>query len=336
MTKWVRSGVLEGAGELVAQLGGDYRALALRAGLPAAALSNPDLPVRVDAFVRFLDSASASLGEEAFGLRLGISQTLGLFGPMATLLNSATTVEGMLHDLVDYFPLHTQGAIIGLVRDPAGLMLTYELSSGVRELQRQVIELGFGVLLSELRRHRPDWSPHEVYLRHGAPANRTWHRRLLGSNVTYDADRNAILFETDLLVCPTAEGNRALHDPLAADYAAAARSAVGMDANRTEALVRLHLPFSPVDIDVVARTLRRSRRTLQRRLEDEGSSFARILDEVRAGLARSYLVESNLTVAEIAEVLQFSETSALSRASQRWWGLSPRELRRSGKPMRSL
>jgi len=70
-----------------------------------------------------------------------------------------------------------------------------------------------------------------------------------------------------------------------------------------------------------------SPRTLQRRLADDGASFGLILDEVRADLAATYLRESDLSVAEVAEILQYSQTSALSRAFRRWRDLSPRRAR---------
>ena len=88
------------------------------------------------------------------------------------------------------------------------------------------------------------------------------------------------------------------------------------------------LPFAPIDLATAARVLRSSRRSLQRKLEAEGTSFATIFDRVRAGLARSYLLESRLSVAEIAELLGYSETGALTRAVRRWFGENPRRVRR--------
>ena len=85
------------------------------------------------------------------------------------------------------------------------------------------------------------------------------------------------------------------------------------------------LPFAPIDLATAARVLRSS---LQRKLEAEGTSFATIFDRVRAGLARSYLLESRLSVAEIAELLGYSETGALTRAVRRWFGENPRRVRR--------
>jgi len=86
-----------------------------------------------------------------------------------------------------------------------------------------------------------------------------------------------------------------------------------------------------MDLPKTASLLRMSRRTLQRKLAQEGTSLAQIVDAVRADLALSYLQESRLSVTQIAELLQFSETSALSRAVVRWYGQSPRALKR-GQP----
>jgi len=75
MVKWVRSGVMEGATELVAELGGDFRALARAAGVPLAPMANPDLPMRVDRFVAFMELAAAKLATPSFGLQLGPRQS---------------------------------------------------------------------------------------------------------------------------------------------------------------------------------------------------------------------------------------------------------------------
>ncbi|MDP3908627.1 AraC family transcriptional regulator [Novosphingobium sp.] len=329
MVRWVRSGVLEVAPELVAELGGDYRALARKAGAPLRPLANPDLPMRVEGVVALLELAAGKLAEPAFGLRLGLRQSLSLFGAMAPLLNSAATVDELLGDLVDYFPLHTQGTIVGLHKEAAGTLLTYELAADTVGYQRHVIELGFGVIIREIRRHMPDWRPETLYLRHSPPPDRSWHRRLLGEHVVFNADRNAMLLDPVLLAMRTVEGDHAIHDSLAARFGDAARLAPGLDGLRTEALVRAMLPFAPINLAIAARLLRLSRRTLQRRLTECGTSYEVILDQVRAGLARSYLAESDLSVAEIAEILQYSETSALTRAVRRWSGLSPRAIRRT-------
>ena len=117
MSKWVRSGVLAGAEELVRALGGDPPDLLERSGVGARALLNPEMPIPVAAVVRFLDMAASELGCDAFGLRLGAAQDLALFGRLQPLLESAGTVGELIRDLAAFFPLHTEGAIV--VAEPA-------------------------------------------------------------------------------------------------------------------------------------------------------------------------------------------------------------------------
>ncbi len=326
MAKWVRSGALEHAPQLVAELGGDYALLARQLGLPDDPMAQPDLPVPVENAQSLLQHAQMTLGEESFGLRLGNLQGMSLFGAMAPLFTSAETIGALLADMANFFPLHTQGTIVGLVREADGLSLSYEMAVGAS--QRQVIELGFGILCTELRRHVPQWVPSAIYLRHAAPANRHWHRRILGPNIFYNAERNAVFIDAQMLGQPCLGADRHMHDALRAQYHLARRSASGLIVVQVEILVRAMLPFAAMDLVRIAKMLGHSRRTLQRRLADEGTSFTAIVDQARATLAHNYLCESTLSVGQIAEILQFSESSALSRFLRHRLGLSPREIRR--------
>ena len=73
-----------------------------------------------------------------------------------------------------------------------------------------------------------------------------------------------------------------------------------------------------------AQSLGMSLRNLQRRLEEEGTSYRQALNDTRRDIARSYLDEGHTSVTEIAFLLGFADTSGFSRAFRRWTGLSPR------------
>ena len=80
-------------------------------------------------------------------------------------------------------------------------------------------------------------------------------------------------------------------------------------------------------IEGVAETLQINRRTLQRRLQKEGATFRTVLNEVRAGLAEDLLLESSLTVAEIAKRLHYSDDKAFRKAVKATTGKTPAEIR---------
>lgn len=81
------------------------------------------------------------------------------------------------------------------------------------------------------------------------------------------------------------------------------------------------------DVDEVAEELYMSSRTLKRKLQQLGTSYQRILDELRKGLAVEYLSQTDKTVDEIALSLGYSDASNFARAFRRWTGRSPSHYR---------
>ncbi len=77
----------------------------------------------------------------------------------------------------------------------------------------------------------------------------------------------------------------------------------------------------------VARMLRLSTRTLTRRLADAGTSFEEILSSLRYELSLPHLLETDLSISQIALALGFSGVSSFTRAFRRWTGISPRQAR---------
>src|SRR3954453_4336812 len=92
-----------------------------------------------------------------------------------------------------------------------------------------------------------------------------------------------------------------------------------------ERLLAQLLPHAKASASNVARQLAMSTRTLSRRLYDEGVTFVEILEQTRAALARRYLAERDLPVAEIAWLLGYSEVSSFNHAFKRWTGMTPRQ-----------
>jgi AraC-like DNA-binding protein len=87
------------------------------------------------------------------------------------------------------------------------------------------------------------------------------------------------------------------------------------------------LASGQTSIDAVADKLAVSGRTLQRRLHAEGTSFQRILDELREELARYYLTTSDYTSGQIAFLLGYEEPNSFYRAFRAWTGQTPEHLR---------
>jgi AraC-like DNA-binding protein len=66
---------------------------------------------------------------------------------------------------------------------------------------------------------------------------------------------------------------------------------------------------------------------LQRKLQDEGTTFQQTLDTLRASLARHYLRNSAMSSAEISFLLGFEDSNSFARAFQSWSGVTPAKAR---------
>jgi AraC-like DNA-binding protein len=84
-----------------------------------------------------------------------------------------------------------------------------------------------------------------------------------------------------------------------------------------------------VQIDVVARLLATTPRTLQRRLARAGTSFEVLCDDARKKAAETYLRDTTLSIAEVTYLLGYSEPAAFHRAFKRWHGKTPQAFRQA-------
>ncbi|MDH4125790.1 MAG: helix-turn-helix transcriptional regulator [Gammaproteobacteria bacterium] len=87
------------------------------------------------------------------------------------------------------------------------------------------------------------------------------------------------------------------------------------------------LAAGEANADAACRALRLSRRTLQRRLRAEKTSFQKILNEARALLAVNYLSDARLKSLEVAMLLGYSSISSFTTAFKSWYDMPPAQYR---------
>lgn len=87
------------------------------------------------------------------------------------------------------------------------------------------------------------------------------------------------------------------------------------------------LPGGQVTADQIARALALSKRSLQRRLSEEGESFKHILEDTRRAMALNFLQNSDMSVHEIALLLGFRDPTSFFRAFRSWTGRTPLAVR---------
>ena len=98
-------------------------------------------------------------------------------------------------------------------------------------------------------------------------------------------------------------------------------------ANRVRSSLFELLPSGLSSIDDVAKNLAVSKRTLQRYLSDEKTSFQQELNKTRESLARHYLTHSTYSGAQISFLLGFEDPNSFFRAFRSWTGETPESVR---------
>lgn len=77
-------------------------------------------------------------------------------------------------------------------------------------------------------------------------------------------------------------------------------------------------------------------RTLQRKLAQEGASFDAIKDDIRKELSSQYLWQTDISMSQLTDILEFSEQPTLSRATKRWFELPPKQFRQQKGKLKPL
>lgn len=85
---------------------------------------------------------------------------------------------------------------------------------------------------------------------------------------------------------------------------------------------------SSIGLSRICISLQYSKRTLQRRLNAEGTTYYELRDMVRFNHCISVLTETNLTMVDISTLLGFTDRSSFTTAFKRWTGITPSAFRR--------
>ena len=330
----IRSAGLRGFRTTVAELGGDPERCAVAAGLPVDALDADDLLVSDVAVASALETAATELDRPDLGLRIAARQDLGMLGPLALAIQNSPTVSAALECTSRYLFLHARSLTLSLEPDPYGargvIALRYGLKAGLAA-PVQGTDLGLGFLHRAILSLVGSYGLRTVELPYRPPAPLSVYEAFFGVPVRVGRPAAALRVPRSLGDRPLAGGDENVRRLALAFLAEQAiESGPGL-AQRVRRALQQSLGTAPPEIGAVARMLSLHPRTLQRRLADEGTTFASILDDVRRQQARRYLTTTDLPLGQVTGLLGLSEQSALTRCCRRWWGSTPTAVRR-GSP----
>lgn len=271
-------------------------------------------------------AVAAHLGDPCFGLHLGSSVDPLEVGVVGYLGSSSATLGESLRNISSYLLVATEGARAELALEDRLAIFSMEIVDPDASAQQQITEFGLALILSFMRqitgrRLIPEW----VELRHARKDHLEEFARYFGAPVRFGQQKSAVVLARRQLALASKAADQRLLRILKGycDETLAKRSQQADLRAEIEHLIATRLPSGALTCERAARELGMSARTMARRLTESGTSFSRILDEVRRKLALRYLAEPEARPSQIAYLLGYSEQSAFNHAFARWTGLSP-------------
>jgi len=171
----------------------------------------------------------------------------------------------------------------------------------------------------------------EVHFTHDRPRDLSDYRDIFCAPLLFRQPKNAILLEKEYLNLPLLHPNRHLLSLLEQHAKSTLLSLTQKKVygEKVKYLLMRKIPFRAPPVEIIARQLGMSPRTLQLKLRSEGTCYQALLDEMRRDIAINYLRTKELSVGDISYLLGFSEPCSFSRTFKKWTGITPGEFRKS-------
>jgi AraC-like DNA-binding protein len=294
-----------------------------RARFPARLLADPRARVPLDASRRLWEAARSATRDEAFGIIASRFVTPSTFQALGYAVLSSETLSEAFARVERYARFVSDAADVRFVREGHRSRLTIGVLPGTPALAPEAVEAMLALMLRVAREMRgPGVRPIEVSLRREAPRDTKPFETFFGVPVRFGAPLDSMVLRADDLDAKlaTADAATAKANELVVEQAMGSNQPSYSAQVRAEIATRL--PSGEPSIREIARALRTSTRTLQRRLAEEERCFHEVLAETRTTLAERYLGEGR-PVTEVAFLLGFGDASAFSRAFRRWTGTPP-------------
>jgi AraC-like DNA-binding protein len=237
---------------------------------------------------------------------------------------ASRTLESALLRLERYVRLVIQDSTLHIAIDPESFRATYVSPSTDADIS-PLHDSRLSVILRMCHdAYGPDLQLREVLLAH--PWQACAYEQYFGCPVRYQSDRSGLIFPIEVVHHPLPAVNQELaiaNDRIMGDFdrSLTDNSIIA----RVRRAVMDRLTSGKPSAQEVARALAVAPRTLQRKLQEEGTTFQEVSDEVRKELALQYVESGEYDLSVVTYLTGFASPSAFSRAYKAWTGRTPSE-----------
>mgnify|MGYP000029127491 CR=1 FL=1 len=321
--------------QCLAQLGLDAEALFKRHGVDLADLPGSEEQINMPTWRAILDDAITQSGDPDLGLKYCQNVDLAGYGPIGFAMLSAETLGQGLEIVCRYVDLAQGNTETRITRTLSHCEICFRSLDAENSCYRPDIDCNLSFCLALLRYCLGEaWQPELVELMYSKPANIAAHQKLIRAPLLFSCSHNKVIIKPKALDTPMPSVDHRLCDILCRDLERLLQLSAKQQTAQDDLLSRVRSEIGKLlcsgapKIEIVAKHLDTSSRSLQRHLSEEGYSFKALVEETRQQLAESYIRSTSHTLTDIAFMLGYSETSAFTRAFRRWTGMTPLQFRK--------
>ena len=299
-----------------------------QAGLPTGLFNQEKVLVSTEEFFALYRGIAEASNDPAFGIKLGSEERVERYDPIKIAALSARSFRDAVQRLARYKQL-TCPEEIRLVERGSECAVQFVWLLAHEKEPPLLVDLCFAWIVGIGRRGtRRPVNPKRVELQR-APAHRELYETHFLCPVKFKANQNALVFSKADMELPFVTYNPEMLAIVAPQLEAelAEQLAQKTLSEQAKGVLKRLLAGRRPGIQDVAKELRLSSRTLQRRLTEHGVTFQRLLEDARRELARHYLLHSSLELNETAYLLGYEDANSFFRAFHHWEGISPGQWR---------
>jgi AraC-like DNA-binding protein len=302
----------------------------------AGDFADPYEKIPLARFVDFLEDAAESLADPLLGAKLGARSRPEDFGPIGLMFLASANLRIALSHVSTFFSVWQGATRVEFDARCAMPEYIYQILEPSIWPRRQDAELTLAATCAAIRvLLGARWSPVEVHFEHDRSPHHTREVdsalfRIFRAPVLFGQTVNRLILDPDDLVRPVASRGVGMVPYLERhlkDLMRTEETTFDSCASQVSHIISKRLGRAELDVHSIAAEIGLSRRTLQRRLLQEGTSFRGLVRRHRSQLVDRLLKDSKAKMTVIAHDVGYADAATFSRAFKSWSGESPRDHR---------
>lgn len=302
-------------------------------GIDISVLNSPDNRLSLDEVHRLTQKAVVMTSDVYFGLHQG-EQFMGFSNILGYVMMNCDSLKSALLKLRRYQKICDEGTSITLTQKGDDAILNIAILDDILQKDKHLTNYrlsGVYVYLKKLAGVSFDLT--QVSFCHAPPEDVSEYERIFNCPVSFSQPFNALIFDARYLDLSIPEHNVELLKTFEQHAKDIIESLDVNDSytNRAGKIIARILNENSLSIQIVAEKMAVSVRKLQLKLQQEKTTYSKLLNDIRKRLAISYLKDRHISITEIAYLLGYSEVSVFYRAFKKWTDKTPIQYRDSSE-----